>query len=124
MLLIPLSRPRFRAWPYQYSVALVDRGRGLGWRALFRRWHVLRSALLRLIDLILELGENRGRGTGRQSRRRRPSSSRSTVVGPSTRRPSSRSACATQLRIACADGSNSFASCSGTSPYQLDHLPT
>ena len=49
----------------------------------------------------------------RISRRRRLSSSRSAVVRPSARRPSSRSACATQLRIACADGSNSFASSSG-----------
>jgi hypothetical protein len=30
MLLIPLSKPRLRTWPYQYSVALADRGRGLG----------------------------------------------------------------------------------------------
>ena len=41
----------------------------------------------------------------RISRRRRRSSSRSAVLGPSPRRPSSRSACTTQLRIACAVGS-------------------
>ena len=47
----------------------------------------------------------------RISRRRRLSSSRSAVVRPSARRPSSRSACATQLRIACADGSNYITGC-------------
>jgi hypothetical protein len=40
------------------------------------------------------------------SRRSRPSSSRSSVVRPSARTPSSRSACATQLRVDCAVGSN------------------
>jgi hypothetical protein len=55
----------------------------------------------------------------------RMSSSRSAVVRPSSRRPLSRSACATQLRIACADGSNSLASSSGLRPgsNQLYHLP-
>ena len=43
----------------------------------------------------------------RFSRRRRRSSSRSAVVRPSERRPSSRSACRTQLRIASAEASNS-----------------
>ena len=43
----------------------------------------------------------------RFSRRSRWSSFRSCVVRPSSRRPSSRSACSTQLRIVCADGSNS-----------------
>src|SRR5690606_39242876 len=50
------------------------------------------------------------------SRRSRPSSSRSAVVRPSARRPSSRSAWRTQLRIAWLDGSNSFASSSGDRP--------
>jgi hypothetical protein len=48
---------------------------------------------------------------------------RSTVVSPSSRRPSSRSTCATQLRIACADGSNSFASCSGVGRGQWRASP-
>jgi hypothetical protein len=49
------------------------------------------------------------RGT-RISRRRRLSSSRSAVVRPSLRRPSSSPACLTHLRIALAEGSNSRAS--------------
>ena len=40
------------------------------------------------------------------------SSSRSSVVSPSLRRPSSRSACLTQFRIAPDEGSNSFANSS------------
>jgi hypothetical protein len=59
----------------------------------------------------------------RFSRRRRLSSSRSAVVRPFSRRPASRSACATQLRIVCPDGSNSLASSSGERPAQLYHLP-
>ena len=43
-------------------------------------------------------------------------SSRSCVVSPSVLRPSSRSACTTQLRIDCADGSNSSANSSGLLP--------
>src|SRR5207247_4748503 len=50
------------------------------------------------------------------SRRSLLSSSRSSVVSPSERRPSSRSACLTQFRIACAVGSNCFASDSGDLP--------
>src|SRR5712691_5626927 len=50
------------------------------------------------------------------SRRSLVSSSRSSVVSPSARRPSSRSACLTQFRIACAVGSNCFASDSGDLP--------
>ena len=70
-------------------------------------------------------GISRSNLSWRISRRRRLSSSRSAVVRPSARPPSSRSACATQLRIACADGSNSFASSlrTATGPNQLDHLP-
>ncbi len=52
----------------------------------------------------------------RFSRRSRPSSSRSTVVNPSSRRPSSRSACRTQLRIAPAEHSNSRANSVGVRP--------
>ena len=44
------------------------------------------------------------------SRFGRGSSSRASVVSPSLRPPSSRSACLTQLRIVCSDGSNSRAS--------------
>ncbi len=58
----------------------------------------------------------------RFSRRRRRSSPRSSVVRPSLRRPSSRSAWPTQLRIAPAEGSNSRAS-TPARPHQLDHLP-
>src|SRR5512145_2166431 len=52
----------------------------------------------------------------RLSLRRRPSSSRSSLVRTSWRLPPLASACATQLRIVCADGSNSFASASGLRP--------
>jgi hypothetical protein len=52
----------------------------------------------------------------RFSRRRRPSSSFSALVGPSDRLPSSRSACRTQFRIAWDDGSNSRARSSGFFP--------
>jgi len=52
----------------------------------------------------------------RFSRRRLSSSSRSDDVRPSCRRPSSRSAWATQLRIVWAEGSNSRASFSGLLP--------
>ena len=58
----------------------------------------------------------------RFSRRRRRSSSRSAVLGPSARCPSSRSACTTQLRIACADGSNSRASSSGVRPARISSI--
>ena len=47
---------------------------------------------------------------------RQLSSSRSAVVKPSARRPSSRSTWATQLPIACAEGSNPLASSSGVRP--------
>ena len=50
------------------------------------------------------------------SRRRRRRSSRSAVVRPSARRPASRSAWRTQLRLAWADGSNSSPSDSGVRP--------
>jgi len=53
------------------------------------------------------------------SRRRRASSSRSSVFRPSVRVPSSRSGCLTQFRIACADGSNSAANCSGVRPARI-----
>src|SRR6516162_4253582 len=52
----------------------------------------------------------------RFSRRKRWSSWRSAEVNPSARRPSSRSTCATQLRIVCAVGSNSRANSSGVRP--------
>src|SRR5215831_9319667 len=52
----------------------------------------------------------------RFSRRKRWSSWRSAEVNPSARRPSSRSACATQLRIVCAVGSNSRSNSSGVRP--------
>ena len=52
----------------------------------------------------------------RFSRRSRRSSSRSSVRRPSLRSPASRSACATQLRIAWADGSNSRANSPGVRP--------
>src|SRR5258708_4613819 len=52
----------------------------------------------------------------RFSLRRRPSSSRSTLVRTSWRLPPLASACATQLRIVCAVGSNSFASACGLRP--------
>ena len=50
------------------------------------------------------------------SRFARRNSWRSNVVSPSLRRPSSRSACMTQFRIADAEGSNSRASDSGVLP--------
>ena len=50
------------------------------------------------------------------SRRRRRSSTSVSVVGPSFRRPSSRSACLTQFRIACSEGSNSRARDPGLRP--------
>ena len=53
------------------------------------------------------------------SRRNRASSFRSCVVRPSARRPSSRSACATQLRIVGSEGSNSFASSRGVRPVRI-----
>ena len=56
----------------------------------------------------------------RFSRRRRRSSSRSAVLGPSPRRPSSRSACTAQLRIACAVGSNSRDNSSGLRPARTN----
>ena len=56
----------------------------------------------------------------RFSRRRRRSSSRSAVLGPSPRRPSSRSPCTTQLRIACAVGSNSRDNSSGLRPARTN----
>ena len=56
--------------------------------------------------------------TRRFSRRSRRISSRSALLSPSPRRPSSRSACATQLRIAWAVGSNSRASSSAVRPVR------
>src|SRR5208283_1067801 len=56
----------------------------------------------------------------RFSRRRRPSSSRSAVVSPSLRRPSSRSAWATQLRIYCEVVWNSRASSSALRPARTN----
>ena len=56
----------------------------------------------------------------RISRRRRRISSRSAVLGPSPRRPSSRSPCTTQLRIACAVGSNSRDNSSGLRPVRTN----
>ena len=56
----------------------------------------------------------------RISRRRRRISSRSAVLGPSPRRPSSRSACTTQLRIACAVGSNSRDNSSALRPARTN----
>ena len=60
----------------------------------------------------------------RFSRRSRRSSSRSTVVRPSSRRPSSRSACRTQLRIACARALVLASQLPGraTRVHQLNHL--
>ena len=52
----------------------------------------------------------------RFSRRSRRSSSRSSVRSPSLRSPASRPACATQVRIAWDDGSNSRARSSGARP--------
>ena len=56
----------------------------------------------------------------RFSRRSRRISSRSALLNPSARRPSSRSACATQLRIAWAVGSNSRANSSGVRPVRTN----
>ena len=56
----------------------------------------------------------------RISRRRRRISSRSAALGPSPRRPSSRSPCTTQLRIACAVGSNSRDNSSGLRPARTN----
>src|SRR5919108_6630153 len=55
----------------------------------------------------------------RTSRRRRRSSSRSSVVSPSVRSPASTPACFTQFRIACAEGSNWRASSSGVPPLRI-----
>src|SRR5690242_10874382 len=52
----------------------------------------------------------------RFSRRSLVSSSRSGLVTPSSRLPSSRSACASQLRMVCAEGSNCLDSSSGVRP--------
>src|SRR5882724_4229696 len=52
----------------------------------------------------------------RFSRRSRLSSSRSSVVSPSLRLPSSRSACRTQFQIECADGSNCRDNSAGVRP--------
>ena len=62
----------------------------------------------------------------RFSRRSRTSSSCSSVVRPSVRLPSSRSACRAQKRIDCAVGSNSRDSAAGDRPDrdQLDHPST
>ena len=59
------------------------------------------------------------------SRRSRASSSFSALVRPSSRRPSSRSAWRTQIRIDCAEGWNSLASSSGVRPARTSshHLP-
>ena len=54
------------------------------------------------------------------SRRSRRSSSRSTVVSPSARRPSSRSPWRTQFRMVCPDGSNSCPSDSGVRPARTN----
>src|SRR5271170_7409081 len=58
----------------------------------------------------------------RFSRRKRASSWRSSLVSPSRRLPASRSACATQLRIDWAVGSNSFASSSGLRPARTSSI--
>jgi len=54
----------------------------------------------------------------RFSRRSRRSSSRSSVVNPSWRCPSSRSACRTQFRMHWAEGSNWRANSSGVRPFR------
>ncbi len=59
---------------------------------------------------------SRSRRMRRFSRRSRRSSSRSALVSPSRRRPSSLSAWATQFLMVCADGSNSLASSEGVRP--------
>ena len=58
--------------------------------------------------------------TCRSSRFSRLSSSRSGVVRPSLRRPSSRSARSAHFRIVVAVGSNSFANCSGLRPARTN----
>src|ERR1700736_272352 len=58
----------------------------------------------------------------RFSRRSRLSSSRSAVVKPSLRRPSSSAACLTHLRIALAEGSNSRASWSMLRPARASSI--
>jgi len=56
------------------------------------------------------------------SRRSRLSSSRSALESPSLRRPSSRSACVSQLRMVWAEGSNSLASSSGVRPARTSSM--
>src|SRR3989442_714175 len=61
---------------------------------------------------------SRSSRSARFSRRSRRTSSCSTVVSPSWRRPASRSACRTQFRIAWAEGSNCRPSSSGVRPFR------
>src|SRR5216683_2704365 len=58
----------------------------------------------------------------RFSRRNRLSSSRSAVVSPSLRRPSSSPACLTHLRIALAEASNSRANCAIGRPARANSM--
>src|SRR5260370_37106591 len=58
----------------------------------------------------------------RFSRRKRLSSSRSAVVSPSLRRPSSSPACLTHLRIALAEASNSRANCAIGRPEHANSM--
>src|SRR6266849_207940 len=58
----------------------------------------------------------------RSSRRNRLSSSRSAVVSPSLRRPSSSPACLTHLRIALAEASNSRANCAIGRPVRANSM--
>src|SRR5713226_7542758 len=58
----------------------------------------------------------------RFSRRSRLSSSRSAVVSPSLRRPSSSPACLTHLRIALAEASNSRANCATGRPARANSM--
>src|SRR5713101_5799694 len=58
----------------------------------------------------------------RFSRRNRLSSSRSAVVSPSLRRPSSSPACLTHLRIALAEASNSRANCATGRPARANSM--
>src|SRR6266851_6110998 len=58
----------------------------------------------------------------RFSRRNRLSSSRSAVVSPSLRRPSSSPACLTHLRIALAEASNSRANCAIGRPVRANSM--
>src|SRR2546428_7518886 len=58
----------------------------------------------------------------RFSRRSRLSSSRSAVVSPSLRRPSSSPACLTHLRIALAEASNSRANCAIGRPVRANSM--